>query len=373
MDKNILIIDCGSGYCKAGFSGEIDPSIVIPTTVWHPISNNMITTDDKSSILFGSKALEAENGLLIHPIEKRKIVKWDDMELFLDNLFANELKVKPEDYCIFMTEPPLTTKSSRETLTQLLFEKFSAPYIFVTNGAVLTSYGACKYSGLVLDVGYDSSIAVPIEYGYPYSSCIQTMDVGGKDVSEYLLNLLIQKGYEGRKIKNSINLIKETHCYIEDEKNAKIKSDNKNIKITKFNLPDGIEIILDKEKFIGPEILFHPEMINKTLGGVDYILCSALSSIDHTTKNKFEGDNLILAGGSTLFEGFNERLKFEIDKDFGGKYKNRMNFINIKERKNLQWIGASIYSLMHIFKGLCTSKEEYNNYGTEAVHNKCFY
>lgn len=114
-------------------------------------------------------------------------------------------------------------------------------------------------------------------------------------------------------------------------------------------------------------------MINKTLGGLDYIFCTALSSIDHTTKNKFEGDNLILAGASTLFEGFNERLKFEIDKDFGGKYKNRMNFISIKERKNLQWIGASIYSLMHIFKGLCTSKEEYNNYGTEAVHNKCFY
>ena len=373
MDKSSIIIDCGSGYCKAGFSGEIDPTVVIPTAVWHPQSNNMITTDDQSSLLFGNKALEAENGVLVRPIEKRKIVKWNDMELFLDNLFNNELKIKTEDYCIFMTEPPLTTKSSRETLTQILFEKFNAPFIFITNGAVLTSYGACKYSGLVLDVGYDSSIAVPIEYGYPYSSCIQTMDVGGKDVSEYLIKLLVKKGYEEKKIKNNISLIKEKYCYIEDEKNAKIKNDEKKIESTKFNLPDGTEINIDKERVIGPEILFHPEMINKTLGGIDYIFCSALSLIDHTTKNKFEGDNLIIAGGSTLFDGFINRLQSEIDKDFGGKYKNRMNIINIKERKNLQWIGASIYSLMHIFKGLCTSREEYNNYGTEAVHNKCFY
>ena len=52
------------------------------------------------------------------------------MELFLDNLFNNELKIKTEDYCIFMTEPPLTTKSSRETLTQILFEKFNFISVF---------------------------------------------------------------------------------------------------------------------------------------------------------------------------------------------------------------------------------------------------
>ena len=45
MDKNCLIIDCGSGYCKAGYSGYIEPPVLIPTAVWHPQSNNMITTD----------------------------------------------------------------------------------------------------------------------------------------------------------------------------------------------------------------------------------------------------------------------------------------------------------------------------------------
>jgi actin-related protein len=266
-----------------------------------------------------------------------------------------------------MTEPPLTLKSSRERLTEMLFEKFKAPYIFITNGAVLSSYGAFKYSGFVLDCGYDSSTIVPVSNGYPYSNCIQTIDVGGKDVSEFLIKILVKKGYDEKKIKNNIKHIKEKYCYIENE-------DNKNNKeITKFNLLDGTEIILDKEKTLCPEVLFHPEMINKTVGGVANTFCSCVSAIDHLTKNKFEGNNLIIAGGSTLLKGFSERLKVEIGKYYGGKYKDRMNIINIKERNNLQWIGASTYSLMQIFKGLCTTKDEYNNYGPSAVHNKCFY
>ena len=217
MDKKCLIVDFGSGYSKAGYSGYINPVVTIPTAVWHPHSNNMMTKDDESTLLFGNKAVEAENGILIHPIQKTKIIEWEDFELYLKNLYKNELKIKPEEYGIFVTEPPLTLKSSRERLAQLLFEEFNCPYIFITNGAVLSSYGAVKYSGFVLDCGYDSSTIVPVSIGYPYSSCIQTMDVGGKDVSEFLIKLLVKRGYDEKKIKKNIKYIKEKYCYVENE------------------------------------------------------------------------------------------------------------------------------------------------------------
>jgi actin-related protein len=369
MENKCLIIDCGSGYSKAGYSGDIEPTVTIPTVVWHP-SNNNLSIEDKSELLFGKKALEAENGVLVHPIRKTKILEWEDYELFVDNLLKNELKIKSEEYGIFMTEPPLTLKSSREKLTEMLFEKFNVPFMFVTNGAVLSSYGACKYSGFVLDCGYDSSRIVPVSSGYPYSSCIKTIDVGGKDISEYMLKLLLKKGYEEKNIKNHINEIKEKYCFVEIDDTSKKKENE----ITKYNLPDGKEITLDKEKSLCTEILFHPEMIGKEdFGGVANTLCSCISAIDHYTKKKFEGENLIIAGGSTMFEGFSERLNIDIGKYFGGKYKNRMKIITIKERNNLQWIGASIYSLMQIFKGLCTTRKEYDEYGPVTVHNKCFY
>ena len=39
-DKPNVIIDNGTGYCKAGFSGEGYPQVVIPTVVGRPKSNN---------------------------------------------------------------------------------------------------------------------------------------------------------------------------------------------------------------------------------------------------------------------------------------------------------------------------------------------
>ena len=184
-----------------------------------------------------------------------------------------------------------------------------------------------------------------------------------------LIKKLVQKGYDEKIIKKNIIYIKEKYCYVENENDK----NNKNKEIIKCKLPDGTEFNLDNEKYLCSEVLFHPEMINKTVGGLANTFCSSVSLVDHVTEKKFEGNNLIIAGASTLFEGFCDRLKIEIGKYYGGKYKDRMEIIKINERKNLQWIGASTYSLMQIFKGLCTTKEEYNNYGAQAVHNKCFY
>ena len=367
MDQKCVIIDCGSGKCKAGLSGKILPSVEIPTIVWHPQSNNMVTNDDESNLLFGTDALDAENGLLNQPIKNTKITDWDDFELFLTNLFKNILKINTEEYGIFITEPPLTPKDSRERLTKLLFERFNTPFIFTTNGAVLTSYGARKYSGFVLDCGYDSSRIVPIECGYPYSSCIQAVDVGGKDISEFLLKNLIKKGYDSKKMRKNIDYIKENYCFItDDDVNKKIET--KNIK-----LPDGTEIILDKEMCLGPEILFHPEMINKTVGGIANSFCSSVSDIEHFIEHKFEWNDLIIAGGSSMFNGFIDRIKVEIGRYYGGKYKNRMKIIEVNKRNIMQFVGASTFSMNQIFKGLCTTKQEYDEYGPSAVHNKCFY
>ena len=91
MDQKCVIIDCGSGKCKAGISGKIEPMVEIPTVVCHPQSNDMVIKDDESNLLFGTKALEAENGILNQPIKNMKITDWDDFELFLGNLFKNEL------------------------------------------------------------------------------------------------------------------------------------------------------------------------------------------------------------------------------------------------------------------------------------------
>jgi actin beta/gamma 1 len=39
-NKPYVVIDNGTGYCKAGFSEEGSPKVVLPTVVGRPKSNN---------------------------------------------------------------------------------------------------------------------------------------------------------------------------------------------------------------------------------------------------------------------------------------------------------------------------------------------
>ena len=194
------------------------------------------------------------------------------------------------------------------------------------------------------------------------------MDVGGKDVSDFLLKSLVKKGYDQKKLKKNIDYIKENYCFVGDDDTNKKKLEEKIIK-----LPDGTEIKLDEEMSLAPEILFHPEMIDKTVGGIANTFCSSVSDIDHFIEQKFEWNDLIIAGGSSMFNGFIDRIKVEIGRYYGGKYKNRMKIIEVNKRNLMQFVGASTFSMNQIFKGLCTTKEEYNEYGPSTVHNKCFY
>ena len=80
--------------------------------------------------------------------------------------------------------------------------------------------------------------------------------------------------------------------------------------------------------------------------------------------------NIILSGGSTMYEGIAERFLKEIE--------NRApKSINIKviatpERKFSAWIGGSTLSSLSTFSGMWISKQEYDEHGPSIVHRKCF-
>ncbi len=48
-------------------------------------------------------------------------------------------------------------------------------------------------SGLVLECGEGLSTCVPVSDGYVISNAIQRLDIGGRDVNEYLMDLLKPK------------------------------------------------------------------------------------------------------------------------------------------------------------------------------------
>merc|ERR1712226_775046 len=79
---------------------------------------------------------------LVYPIEHGIITNWDDMEKVWHHTFNNELRISPDESPILHSEAPLNPKANREKMTQISFEVFNCPAMYVCIQAVLSLYAS---------------------------------------------------------------------------------------------------------------------------------------------------------------------------------------------------------------------------------------
>ena len=111
---------------------------------------------------------QSKRGILTlkYPIEHGIITNWDDMEKVWHHTLYSELKVSAEEHPILMTEASLNPKPNREKMTQIMFEVFNVPALYVSVQAVLALYASGRTSGVVLDSGDGVSHVIPVTEGY---------------------------------------------------------------------------------------------------------------------------------------------------------------------------------------------------------------
>jgi actin-related protein len=89
-------------------------------------------------------------------------------------------------------------------------------------------------------------------------------------------------------------------------KQATEKSDIERV----VELPVG-KIVLREERIRCPELLFQPMLFGKNLDGIHKYMYDCIIKCDNDIKRDLF-KNIILAGGSTMFEGMRDRMKKEI-------------------------------------------------------------
>ncbi|XP_053518885.1 actin [Artibeus jamaicensis] len=190
-----LICDYGSGFSKVGYSGMETPLAVFPTILGKLRHDGLLVGLEEKDWFLGSEAQSRLGELnLLRPICRASITNWDHMEKIWHHTFYRVLCTAPEQHPLLLTEPPSVAPSVKEKVSEILFETFNVPALYLANQGVLSLYASGLTWGTTIESGEGMTHFVPITEGCPLHQSTMKMDVAGQDITLYLMQLLSAQG-----------------------------------------------------------------------------------------------------------------------------------------------------------------------------------
>ncbi|XP_022353692.1 uncharacterized protein LOC111143948 [Enhydra lutris kenyoni] len=348
QDMAAVVIDTGTGFTKCGLAGEDHILSVVPSRVQllqHPAQDEPRYT-------------VPENQEASYSVLNRGVVSdWDALEVLWQHLFYCRLGVRPEELAVLVADSPISPRTNREKVAEILFERFHVPAMQTVHQALLALYAYGRTTGLVLGSGHGTSYVAPILTGDLAPLDTYRLDVAGADLTEYLAQLLLAGGHSPPKV-GLVNQIKESCCYVAMNMTAEVARTQTQARVD-FVLPDKHVITLGSERFCCPEALFQPSLLGLNQPGLPQLALLSISRLEAKQQEELLA-NVVLDGGSTLINGFPERLRQELGP--------RATVLGSPHRAVAAWLGGSIMASRDSFQSLWLSRREYEEEGPWAIY-----
>lgn len=407
-----VVIDIGTGYSKMGYAGNTEPQFIIPSCIAikesAKVGDQAIRRLGKGvedlDFYIGDEAVDATNYAVKWPVRHGIVEDWDLMERFYEQAIFKYLRAEPEDHYFLLTEPPLNTPENREYTAEIMFESFNVPGLYIAVQAVLalaaswTSKQASErtLTGTVIDSGDGVTHVIPVAEGYVIGSCIKHIPIAGRDITFFIQQLLRERevNIPPEQSMETAKAIKEKFSYVcpdivkefskyDAEPSKWIKQYESVNSVTKQ--PFSVDV--GYERFLGPEIFFHPEFSNPDFTlPISEIVDDVIQNCPIDVRRGLY-KNIVLSGGSTMFRDFGRRLQRDVKRFVdnrlkmseelsGGKLKPKpidVAVVTHNMQRYAVWFGGSMLASTPEFYQVCHTKADYDERGPSICrHNPVF-
>jgi len=405
------VIDVGTGYTKMGYAGNKEPQFIMPSAiavketakVGDEAQRRLTRGMEDLDFFIGDEAMEQKTPYAVkYPVRHGLVEDWDLMERYLEQCIFKYLRAEPEDHFFLLTEPPLNTPENREYTAEIMFESFNVPGLYIAVQAVLSLAASLakkkvkggNLSGVVIDSGDGVTHVIPVAEGYVIGSCIKHIPIAGRSITSFIQHLLREReiGIPPEQSLETAKAIKERHCYMSPNLAKEFhKYDTEPGKYIKQYT--GINAITKKEftvdvgyeRFLGPEIFFHPEFANPDFTvPISETVDTVVQNCPIDTRRDLYR-NIVLSGGSTMFKDLGKRLERDIRKSVDGRLKVtealtgqtpkpiEVQVISHQMQRYAVWFGGSLLASTPEFYQVSHTKAQYDEYGPSICrHNPVF-
>lgn len=407
-----IVIENGTSMTRVGYAGEGLPRHIIPTAYGKDKDGNYSIGDSVHDFSPGKEVYS--------PMADGIVQDWDAITRNWDYCYNQLLDIPEEETCelpFATTETPWNTIENKNKAAEIAFEHLRVPLFSIIKKPLCTAYNSELPTSLVVDVGAGVASVTPVVEGNIVQKGVMHTRFAGDFITYHIVRMFESKNinvvpsyrvkkkmplelnqqpdpsvyrtdinpdtdvtssYHSYEVSRVIDEFKETSSYVSGANLS--NGSNMATPARPFEFPDGFNTMLTVERLATVEPLFKPREYH--IPGITLPDNSlGISEMVGQCLNKAElgGEvtgvllnNIIITGGSTLFQGFSVRLRNDLDMLYQ-QYQAKVRVLQQNSplaQKCSVWTGASILASLGQFDQSWVTKQEYEEFGADIIEKK---